>query len=44
MVLGVGALATVGQVMLAMAYQHGDTLVSASLGYSQVIIASLLGY
>ena len=44
LLLSVGALATIGQVMLTMAYQHGETLVSASLGYSQVIFASVLGY
>lgn len=43
-VLGVGALATLGQFMMTFAYQHGETLVSASLGYSQVIFSSLLGY
>lgn len=40
---GVGTLATVGQLMITFAYQRGRTLVSANLGYTQVVFASLLG-
>jgi drug/metabolite transporter (DMT)-like permease len=43
LVLGIGATATVGQLFATIAYQKGDTLVAASLGYSQVIFASVLG-
>lgn len=44
LLLGVGVLATVGQLMITFAYQRGQTLVSANLGYTQVVFAVLLGY
>lgn len=43
LLLGVGLFATAGQLMITSAYQRGQTLVSASLGYTQVVFASLLG-
>ena len=43
LLVGVGTLATVGQLMITFAYQRGQTLVSANLGYTQVVFASLLG-
>ena len=42
-VVAVGLLATLGQFMLTLAYQRGHTLVVSLLGYSQVILTSLLG-
>jgi len=43
LLLGVGAFATVSQLAMTRAYKRGNTLVSASLAYSTVIFASLLG-
>jgi drug/metabolite transporter (DMT)-like permease len=43
-VLGVGLLATLGQLLITLSYQRGETLVSACLGYSQVLFAVLLGW
>lgn len=43
LLLGVGVLGTAGQLMVTLAYQQGQTLVSANLGYTQVVFASLLG-
>ena len=40
---GIGLFATAGQVMVTFAYQSGNTLVTANLGYGQVVFASLLG-
>jgi drug/metabolite transporter (DMT)-like permease len=39
----VGVFATVGQVMLTLAFQRGQTLLTSLLGYSQVIFTSLIG-
>lgn len=39
----VGVLATVGQVMLTLAYQRGHTHLVSLLGYSQVIFTTLVG-
>jgi drug/metabolite transporter (DMT)-like permease len=41
-VLGCGLLATLGQFMITLAYQQGQTLLVSLLGYSQVVFASLL--
>ena len=41
-IVGSGLLATLGQLMITLAYQHGQTLFISLLGYSQVIFASLL--
>lgn len=41
-VIGVGALATVGQAMITLAYQRGHTMLVSLLGYSQVVFTSLL--
>lgn len=41
--VAMGVFATVGQVLLTLAYQHGHTLLVSLLGYSQVIFATLLG-
>jgi S-adenosylmethionine uptake transporter len=38
-----GVFATVGQVLLTLAYQRGHTLLVSLLGYSQVIFATLFG-
>jgi drug/metabolite transporter (DMT)-like permease len=38
-----GVFATLGQVMLTLAYQRGHTLLVSLLGYSQVIFATLFG-
>lgn len=43
LLLGTGLLATIGQVMLTLAYQQGIPLVVAALGYSQVVFSVLLG-
>jgi len=43
LLLGVGTFATAGQLMITFSYQHGKTLVSANLGYTQVVFASLFG-
>jgi drug/metabolite transporter (DMT)-like permease len=43
LLLGVGVLGTAGQLMVTLAFQRGQTLVSANLGYTQVVFASLLG-
>lgn len=43
LLLGVGVLGTVGQLVMTRAYNRGNTLLSASLAYSTVIFASLLG-
>jgi drug/metabolite transporter (DMT)-like permease len=42
-VIAVGALATLGQYMLTLAYQRGHTLIVSLLGYSQVVWTSLIG-
>ena len=39
----VGLFATLGQVMLTIAYQEGDPLLAAALGYTQVIFSAMLG-
>jgi len=44
MVLGVAVGSLLGQVMITFAYQHAETLVTASLGYSQVVFSSLIGF
>jgi len=41
--LGVGTFATVGQLMITFSYQRGKTLLSANLGYTQVVFASIFG-
>ena len=41
--LGVGTFATIGQLMITFSYQRGKTLLSANLGYAQVVFASLFG-
>jgi drug/metabolite transporter (DMT)-like permease len=41
--LGVGTFATVGQLMITFSYQRGKTLLSANLGYAQVVFASIFG-
>jgi S-adenosylmethionine uptake transporter len=43
LLLGVGAFATVGQLMVTFAYQRGQTLLTANLGYTQVVFASVFG-
>lgn len=43
LLLGVGTFATVGQLMITFSYQRGRTLLSANLGYTQVVFASLFG-
>lgn len=43
LLLGVGAFATAGQLMITFSYQRGKTLLSANLGYAQVVFASALG-
>ncbi len=42
-VVAVGVLATLGQVLLTLAYQRGHTLLVSLLGYSQVIFTTLIG-
>ncbi len=42
-VVAVGVLATLGQVLLTLAYQRGHTLLGSLLGYSQVIFTTLIG-
>lgn len=44
LLLGVGVLATIGQISLTHSYQRGNALVSSSLGYSQVLFSTLIGY
>jgi S-adenosylmethionine uptake transporter len=41
--LAAGVLATVGQVMLTLAYQRGIAMLASLLGYSQVVFTSLIG-
>lgn len=41
--LGLGAAATVGQLAMTRAYRTGNTLIVASLAYSTVILAALIG-
>jgi drug/metabolite transporter (DMT)-like permease len=41
--VAMGVFATLGQVMLTLAYQRGHTLLVSLLGYSQVIFATLFG-
>ena len=41
--LGVGVFATIGQVLLTLAYQHGHTMLVSLLGYSQVVFTTLIG-
>jgi S-adenosylmethionine uptake transporter len=41
--VAMGVFATLGQVMLTVAYQSGHTLLVSLLGYSQVIFATLFG-
>lgn len=41
--IAAGGLATVGQVMLTLAYQRGIAMLSSLLGYSQVVFTSLIG-
>lgn len=43
LLLGVGGFATVAQLAMTRAYKRGNTLVSASLAYTTVVFASLLG-
>lgn len=43
LLVGLGATATVAQLAMTRAYRTGDTLVVASLAYSTVVLASLLG-
>jgi len=43
LLLGVGSFGTLAQLVMTRAYKRGNTLVSASLAYSTVIFASLLG-
>ena len=43
MLLGVGVCATIGQLAMTRAYKRGNTAISASLAYTTVIFASLLG-
>ncbi len=43
LLIGVGASATIAQLAMTRAYKRGKTLVSASLAYSTVIFASILG-
>ncbi|WP_319243730.1 DMT family transporter [uncultured Propionivibrio sp.] len=43
LLLGVGGFATVAQLAMTRAYKRGNTLVSASLAYTTVAFASLLG-
>lgn len=43
LLLVVGALALSGQIMITLAYQGGRPLVTAALGYSQIIFSVLLG-
>ncbi len=38
-----GVFATVGQLLLTLAYQRGHTLLVSLLGYSQVVFSTLLG-
>jgi drug/metabolite transporter (DMT)-like permease len=38
-----GVFATIGQVLLTLAYQRGHTLLVSLLGYSQVVFTTLLG-
>jgi drug/metabolite transporter (DMT)-like permease len=38
-----GVLATVGQIMLTLAYQRGIAMLASLLGYSQVVFTSLIG-
>lgn len=42
-VFAAGTLATLGQVMITLAYQRGHTMLVSLLGYSQVVFTSLLG-
>jgi S-adenosylmethionine uptake transporter len=42
--LAIGMLASVGQLMMTRAYTYGNTLVTANLQYSGVLISSALGY
>ncbi len=39
----IGISATLGQLLMTVAFQQGDPLVSSALGYTQVIFAALLG-
>jgi drug/metabolite transporter (DMT)-like permease len=41
--VSIGTFATIGQVLLTLAYQRGHTLLVSLLGYSQVIFATLFG-
>ena len=41
--VAIGVFATIGQVLLTLAYQRGHTLLVSLLGYSQVIFTSLFG-
>lgn len=43
LLLGVGGFATVAQLAMTRAYKRGNTLVAASLAYTTVAFASLLG-
>lgn len=43
LLFAIGLLSVLGQVMLTFAYQQGKPLLSASLGYSQVVFSCLLG-
>ncbi|OGI66033.1 MAG: hypothetical protein A2W18_10490 [Candidatus Muproteobacteria bacterium RBG_16_60_9] len=43
LLIGVGTFATAGQLMITLAYQRGQTLLSANLGYTQVVFASVFG-
>jgi S-adenosylmethionine uptake transporter len=42
-VMGGALLATIGQVMLTLAYQRGHTFLVSLLGYSQVVFTSVMG-
>jgi drug/metabolite transporter (DMT)-like permease len=41
--VAMGVFATVGQLLLTLAYQRGHTLLVSLLGYSQVVFTTLLG-
>ncbi|MFA7269061.1 MAG: DMT family transporter [Sterolibacterium sp.] len=43
LLLGVGGLGSLAQICMTRAFKHGKTLVSASLAYSNVVFAGLLG-
>jgi len=43
LLLGVGTFGTLAQLVMTRAYKRGSTLVSASLAYTTVVFASLLG-